>query len=431
MKISAYKIILMILSVILSSVVWLYVMFVMDVDGRATVREIKVNLEGQETLASRGLSVIYCRPEITLTFIGRRTDLVKLDKNTVSVSLDVSDVISPNRYARSHTEINYPEGFNASSVAIEYTPAASQIDFLVDKTDTKVVPVRINSNINVIEGYTYDPPIADPSAIRVNGPETILDSISYAEIWLDERDIDRTVERQMRYTLMDADGEKIEVDSRITLDCLPQEINVTVPVHKTKTVMLDVEIRDGGGVSADDVSYRIEPESIVIKGDAAVLEGINSLLLRTIELSRVMGSRSFDVIIPLPNDCENLSGENVATVYVEITGVQARALNVTNIDYINAEIPEGHDINFVTKSMTVSVRGPESLVEAVEPYNVRVVADLAGLTLAPGQMTVPAAVYIDGFGNRVGAVNDNRDYSVTLEIAPIRDDENGEPDDEP
>ena len=419
MKINAYRILLMIFSVLLSFVLWLYIMSITDVEGRMTVKEVKVNLTGEESLRARKLEVIYCDPEINLTFTGRRTDLVKLDKNTVSVSLDLSNIISASEYRDYYSEINYPENFNGDRVKEERSPE-NQIHFFVDVVDTKVVPIKLNSTIKAAEGYVHKTPEIYPPEVRITGPETILAQISSAVVWLEETDVDRTVERTMGYTLVDFEGNKVELDNYISLDCVPAEALITVPVNKTKNVGLDVELIDGGGITKDNVTVSINPETIRVEGDAAALDGLNTITLGRIDLAAISenGSQEYDIM--LPNGCESLSGETRATVTIEISGAQTRSMSVTNISHSNADIPEGYEIRFITKSLTVKVRGPNNLVEAVEPFNIRVVADLEDQTLTPGQMTVTADVYVDGFGSGVGAVGS---YRVTLDIVPIQEDD--------
>ena len=423
MKINAYRILLMIFSVLLAFVLWLYIMSITDVEGRMTVKEVKVILTGEESLRARKLEVIYCDPEINLTFTGRRTDLVKLDKNTVSVSLDVSNIIFASEYSDYYTGINYPENFGSDRVKEERSPE-NKINYFVDTVDTKVVPVRINHNITPMEDYLNEPPSAYPSEVRITGPETVLAQISNAVVWLEEIGIDRTVERTMGYTLVDSEGNKVELEYYISLDFMPGEVQITVPVNKTKNVGLDVEFIDGGGITKDNVTYSIDPETIKVKGDAAVLDGLNSITLSRIDLSAISGNGSHEYDIMLPNGCESISGETKATVAIEISGVQSRSMSVTNISHSNADIPEGYEIKFITKSLTVTVRGPQNLVEAVEPFNVRVVADLEGQPLTPGQMTATADVYVDGFGAGVGAVGP---YRVTLDVVPIQEEDDDVP----
>ena len=84
---------------------------------------------------------------------------------------------------------------------------------------------------------------------------------------------------------------------------------------------------------------------------------------------------------------------------------------MTNIT-TQGELPEGQRVSLVTRSMGVTLRGPAEELEAVEEYNVRIVADLSNVNAASGTYTVPAAVYVDDVQN-VGAIGE---YQVMVRI---------------
>jgi YbbR domain-containing protein len=337
----------------------------------------------------------------------------------VSVELDVSGMIAAYTYNMSNYTINWPDSIDEGTVSPSFP--LPQIKLIVDKMATKAVPVRVNSlksNIVPIADYIVDVPVIEPAEIRVSGPASVLDSVKYAEVILEERNIDRTVSRTMEYILVDENGAEVSYDSVVDVERIPGEVNVSIPVSKTKSVMLGVDFRDGGGItSAENVNWSIEPESITISGDPNILEGINSIVVKQIDLSMVPGDDIYEYMIPLPNECENLSGIDKATVTLEIKGVQSRTMSVTHIETINADIPAGYELKLINQAISVRIRGPLSEIEQVQPYNIRVVADLAGQTLS-GQMSVLAEVHVENF-LRVGAVGETK---VSLELVPVSGD---------
>lgn len=399
-----------ILAVLLSTLMWLYVSVVEDPEDSSEIRAVPINYIGEETLAARNLSVIENKTNtVRVTVDGRRTDLSLADNKNVSVIVDLSTITMAGTIKCAY-EVVLPDNLKNSLRVSGFSPA--YVDLFVDRTETKVIEVRLVSNIKPAEGYIAKlaSSVIEPHEVRIKGPATILDKIEYAEITLNRDDVSQTIDSIMTYKYKDIDGNEISSDN-ITADF--PEVWISIPVHITKTVSLNVDFRDGGGLTAaDNVIHTITPEEITISGDPSVVDGINVITLAQIDLSKVEAAGSREYKIPLPNDCSSLSGEETAVVKLEFTGVRAETVVTTNIEIINADPPDGYIVEVKMNEASVRIRGPEHIIGLVKPGNIRVVVDLSGQTLIPGHAQYPATIYIDGYP-RVGAVGD---YGVAIEV---------------
>ena len=111
----------------------------------------------------------------------------------------------------------------------------------------------------------------------------------------------------------------------------------------------------------------------------------------------------------------NLSGINEVTTTVHILPqLSVEAFETDNISCIN--VPEGWRADVVTKLISVTVRGRESLLEQLSAENIRVVADLKDVSAAAGQITVTARIYLDSAGTaeQVGVMG--TDYKVVVNL---------------
>ncbi len=408
------RILWIIISVLLATMLWFYVTIDQDPQGRREVLNVPITYVGENVLDSRDLSVIPGAVNtVNMTFTGRRNDLAALDNTTVTAEVDVSQILTAGT-----TKLPYKTKVPASVEKAVSTVGLLYpfVDVFIDKIDTKVVEVRSNINIATKDGFIFksDQVTLEPHEVRVKGPASLLQTISYAEVVLNRADaVEQTVDATIPCVLRDTNGSRIE-NKNITIDS--PEIHLVAPVHKTRVVQLEVEFRDGGGITnAENVTHTLSPSEIFISGDAATLDGVNVIKVGQIDLSKVPASGTYEMKIVLPNGCENLSGVSTATVDIQISGVATRALSVNNIEYINADIPAGYRINLITKEITVQVRGTESVIGLVNAFNVRAVVDLQGQALQPGQLSLPANIYIDGY-SRAGAVGE---YRVALEVVPI------------
>ena len=81
----------------------------------------------------------------------------------------------------------------------------------------------------------------------------------------------------------------------------------------------------------------------------------------------------------LPKDVDNLSGVTEVTAEITFAGLAVKTLTVTQIDVTG--LPENMAYSLDTKKLTVTVRGPEALIESITAENIAVTVDLAGGSL--------------------------------------------------
>ena len=161
----------------------------------------------------------------------------------------------------------------------------------------------------------------------------------------------------------------------------------------------------------------IEPKSLLLAGDSALLEGMNRIVLATIDLTEFTSSFTDVYTIPLDNGLRNTTGETEAKVTVEIAGLSTKSFKVTNLSYINNT--EGYAATVISESLDVTLRGQEDVLSQIKAENIRAVADLADYKESTGTYMIPVKIYIDGFTD-VGALKPaNGENSISIEIRKV------------
>ena len=383
---------------------WVYVVTTVNPEDTVTISGIPVTFYGQDEI-QQDRSLLVTEGGDTLVSIdvtGKRADLKKLSAETVSAVVDVSRLRSAGDYSLSY-EVTFAAELSDLEVSVtDRTPY--RVSFTLAKMASKTIEVKGVFDGNVAEGYMAEPMTFDHDTITIEGPEEIVNQVSYAQVILDRTNLDKTVTAELEYTLIDSAGEKVD-SSEITCDVTT--IEVTLPVVMYKDIPLSVEFIDGGGATSNDVIYDIEPSSIMISGDAALLEGISQISLGNIDLGDFGISEEYTFPILIPNDTKNVSGDESATVSVKIRGMETKTIRSTNIAFVNK--PEGYEPISMTQQLQILVRAKSTEIDKIAANNVRVVADLSEIT-APGTYTVPVTVYIDGYTN-AGAIGE---YSVVV-----------------
>ena len=201
-----------------------------------------------------------------------------------------------------------------------------------------------------------------------------------------------------RPSLPDTDG--APVDAQMVKTNVAA-VDVTLRIQRYKDITLVVEVIDGGGATVDTSSIKIEPEIIRISGNETMLEKIeDTLVLGTIDLSKMMVDTKMKFDIVLPENVTNESNVEEATVEVKFPALRIRTLSISEIEAIN--VPEGLEAEMITQKLEIKIRGPIALVERIRASDIKVTVDFAEAEM--GTATMRADVTIDSKFLDVGIV---------------------------
>lgn len=385
------KIFLAFLSLLIAMLVWMYVTSTEGVEIDKNFAGVPVVFYGEESLRDlRGLIITNVEnSSVTFNVSGSRTVLSQLDATDVYVSVDVSNITRTGSQKLAYS-IVYPSGIDTSTLS-DSSRSPVTINFDVEKLETKTVEIRAIFDGSVAEGYSVEEPVVTPSTVLVSGSAEAVSKVEYGLVVIGRQDVDRTLSFDADFDLFDADG-NIITDSELELS--QETVNVTMTVLSVKDVPLSVTVIDGGGATIDNADIRFSQETIQIAGDAETLEGINKIIVGTIDLSTIAATAQETFQIVLDNNVQNLTGITEVTVTVLISGLETRKFIITNFSCINNTT--GYEWDVLTTSLEVRVRGTSEELDALSSDNIRAVADLSGLGNATGTMERTVRIYIDG-----------------------------------
>lgn len=397
------------IALLASVCLWLYIVNVVNPEKTTLFSGVPVVFSGEEVLREDlGLIITDGSTQtVSLKLTGKRTILQKLSSENLSVRVDVSRIRKADTYEMSY-EIVYPSDITPSDLRVEGR-SPSVISFKVEKLASKTIEVRGLLDGELAEGYMAGTMTYNFDEIVIEGPEAIISKVSYALVELTRSNVDKTVMAKVPYKLMGED--KSIVDStEVTADVT--EIEVTLPVLKTKDVPLQVKFVSGGGATENDVIYEITPQIIQVAGDAATVDTMNQITLETVDLSQLMeNSTTHTVPIVLPDGIRSISGEEMATVKLTLKGLDTKTIRITK-DSIGAQnVPEGYVYDVVTTMLQVVIRAPSSEIGKISANNVRAIADLSGQT-KEGTYTANVTISIDGF-EKAGVIGE---YSCVVTL---------------
>ena len=400
------------ISILLAIIFWLYVRAENDIPMENQVRGIPIQITNEDVLESRGLMVSEIDPEtINITFEGSSSVVPRLNRNNVTVSVDVSRITSEGSYDLTYP-VAMPTNLNTTGGSgITRSSNVESIRVTVVPLYTREISIEGTFVGEVADGYQAGELEITPETVTISGEESVVNQVARAVVEVGGDALTETYTGDLPITLLDRDGNVIE-DDRISLSV--DTALVILPVQVVRDVPLTVNLIPGGGISQEDidryVKVEIDPATISVAGSAEDLEAITSISLGDIDLSTVLTTASVERNIEIANELTNISGVSRATVTITIEGLEMRTVDVSNFELRN--VSAGYHADIVTQSIDIQIRGPRESLDQISPSQILVVGDLTDIVSATGRYTVPARVYLNG-PDDVGVVGE---YTVTVQV---------------
>lgn len=404
------KVLTVLLSVVVAFGLWMYVVTVVCPESEKSYYNIPVVLDGESVLAERNLMIISKKDlKVNLKLTGNRTDLNKLNSSNITLIADMTQITEPGEHKLRYT-ISYPGDMQFGAINV-LNREPQHVTVVVAEVAKKEIPVKVAYTGALPEGYTADRQnaILDHTSVTVSGPKDIIDQIAQAKVTIDLTDRVSTITETVRHALCDEDGEPIEDVSNVTANV--SDIRVTVKIQKLKEITLTVKVESGGGITPSMAPITMDRNTILVSGSEAALKDLNEIVLGTINLGELTESATLEFTINLPDGVTNVTGINKVTVHVEMPARITKVFTVTQFKAIN--VPKGKKVVFQTEQIDVEIRGPEELLNKLNPEDIIAVVDFKDAQ--DGSASYEAVIEIKGVEG-VGAVGSG--YIVNAQVMP-------------
>ena len=398
------------MSVLLAVLFWLYVRAELDPSQTSWFYHVPVEITGSTVLTRQGLTVAnLSQSTVDLRIEGPASVLDSLSRSRkdLSVTLDVSKCTEgENKLVYTP---NWPVNINTDSiVTIDRDPET--ITVTVEKLYTSSFNVEFQLKGTVADGYQAGTPAINPETVVVSGPAEQVSRVKKVVAVLETENLDQRFAGDLPLILLDENGEQI-TDAEVTLDS--PTAYVVLPVVVVKDIPLTVNFQPGGGATIDDITYEINPKSLMVSGAESDMESLSEISLGSVDLSKVVGTNTFTFPTDLDASLENVTGSTSATVTVTVNGLDTRSFDVDNIQMVN--IPNGYQVTLATQVRTVKVRGKQEDLNNIDASQLSIVADLSDVDFT-GLYSVPASkvkVYLNA-DSSVGVIGD---YTVVVNVS--------------
>jgi len=394
-----------VLSILIAIGFWFYVVNEVSTETRDTIRNIPVVIVGEDELLEKNLLVTgQSLEDIDLKIEGSRKSLMKLTRENITVTVDVSNIPSAGEH-EVRCSISLPNTISASSVTIKNRD--NRVKLTVEDQIKKTVEVKGNFTGTLATGYEAEEFILSPAGLEITGPASLIDTVDHARVNLSGSGLTETFTGMLAVEFIDVQGNKVSVDA---VNCSVTEVYAVYPVVMVKDVPISVAFIPGGGATEENVNYKMTPEMLRISGPGKEVSALSELMLGEIDLAEVATAERFKFEVSLPDTVKCLNGEPKVIVTVALEGLASKALEVTQMKLAN--VPDGYEAIVLTERVKATVRGEESAVEAITAEQITAIADVSAFT-EEGIYKAAVSFRLDGVSD-AGVLDEGKTVSVQL-----------------
>ncbi|NLP47125.1 MAG: hypothetical protein GX347_08820 [Epulopiscium sp.] len=371
---------LKIISLLSAILLWFIVINIENPVTTQNFNHLEVQVKHQEEVTSRRKAIKFLEGKtVSVTIRGKRLELEKLRKSDIIVTADIELI---NEYGAVEIEVWVPEQFEI----VRKTPTHMKVEL------EDVVTVQKNISYDLIgepaSGYIIQEGVIKPTnSLSITGPKSQVSKIATVLVPVDVREKKKDISIYAEPIAYDQDGNEI-----LGLDKSIEQVEVYIPIKKLKTVPLQIgEWQTNPPDGYVIIDSKIEPSQVMIMGDEAVINQIQSIQLPSMDVSNVTSTTVFtqDIRSLLPQNVVLYEQQKEAKITVQIQKEILREFQIPMKEINVQRLPEGLQFRFVTRDdIPILVTGLEKDIYRVNTHSLHASIDLSGYKIGNHQVEV-------------------------------------------
>ncbi|NCB42862.1 MAG: hypothetical protein EOM59_09600 [Clostridia bacterium] len=364
-----------IIAVVIALILWVYVVNVINPPSSTTIADVPVQLLNQEVLATSGLAIAGIdQYTVDVVIEGARSDVLLVEADDITATADLFGLGKGQNYLL--VNVNVPEKITVREVK------SGRIPVLIDELVKVSKPVELNVSYDG-EGYEVGGVILSPSSVSVIGAKSLVDQVPYVQIKLSQKQLkEESSTLQCSTEAVDEEGNIVK-GVRIS----SSYVDVTASLYETKIVPLEVPV-EGVLPEGIELKSRHLPQSITIKGTKDLLESIQAVIAKPIQIGNLTEDTTLPVEPILPEGLEIAKESVDLTAVFRLSTMKEVSFEYNSEDIWIYNIPEGYHVVVLTAKITVVAKGEEAIIDVLQNTDLQPAIDAASLTAGESEADV-------------------------------------------
>ena len=371
-----------IFAVIFAFFMWIYVMAEVDPIIIRDIDSVPINITNMQELELLELTPEYGTDlNVRVSLRGRRSILnAQITKGIKTEGL-----------------INNPkEGQNI--LVVDLKDVDSNVEYTLYPSDKQInleKKMVIRKSVSVVqtgtlpEGYEIKEIKSNPASMYIEGPKSLVDSITTLMTTLDVSNYDKDFSKKLKVIPVDRDNQEVKGVS-INQDT----VFVHAIVVKIKTVPIVLDIPNSENDELKLSGYTIDPPEVVIKGKANVIDSIKEIKTEKVELLQLVENPNLKVKLVMPTGVETQTPE--ITLKSSMEKVISKEFNISKERIQisgNGQLPDISDNPDISDFIAVKITTTDKIMDTISENDIRVYIKMQEYQNNPAR--VPIHVEVD------------------------------------
>lgn len=371
-----------IFAVIFAFFMWIYVMAEVDPIIIRDIDSVPINITNMQELELLELTPEYGTDlNVRVSLRGRRSIL----NAQITRGIKAEGLIN-----------NPKEGENI--LVVDLKDVDSNVEYTLYPSDKQInleKKMVIRKSVSVVqtgtlpEGYEIKEIKSNPASMYIEGPKTLVDSITTLMTTLDVSNYDKDFSKKLQVIPVDRDNQEVKGVS-INQDT----VFVHAIVVKTKTVPIVLDIPNSENDELKLSGYTIDPPEVVIKGKANIIDSIKEIKTEKLELSQLVENPNLKVKLVLPTGVETQTPE--ITLKSSMEKVISKEFNISKERIQisgNGQLPDISDNPDISDFIAVKITTTDKIMDTISENDIRVYIKMQEYQNNPAR--VPIHVEVD------------------------------------
>lgn len=371
------------LAFVLAISVWISAVTAADPDEIHAPLKVPLEIIGQDTslmIASPLPSTV----EITLRAPRSVWEQLTAEEDSIRAIVDVSN-LSAGEHKRS---IQIQVSVRPTQIILT-NPAS--ITVTLERFATQTFPLDLSLSGQPALGYQAGDAVIDKTEIVISGPESLVQQAVRARVLINLDGARESIDQAIPVEVLDVNNAVLE-----NISISPNAIHVTVPVSQqggfrdvaVKVIVLG-QVADG---------YRLENISVfppvvtLFSEDPALVNSLPGVVeTQILDLQDASEDISTKLALNLPAGVS--AGEQSVLIQADVSPIES-SLTLSNKQIEFFGLSEGIAAQVLPQSVDVILSGPIPVLDALTAEDIRVIADVGGLSLGTHQVVLKFEVLV-------------------------------------
>lgn len=358
------------ISLIVAIFLWAYVVNNSQNDELRTFRNIPVELKNMESINEKDLLIMEPKdPTVTVKLRGKRSDLLKIQRSDISVSVDLdgygerNSTIPINVIAPPNTTVSYVSKNN--------------IMFKFEKLIKKDMDIEIETVGNLPSDHLIlTSKKASPDKITLKGASSQVSKIKKAKVVVDASTITNDTNLNLPVQLEDENGELVE-----GVELSQGFINVSLSINSTKEVPIKLKTTGSPAEGINISKYTFSQEHVSIVGAKETLDDINYIDTKPVDLTQINETTNVNIDLDLPEGIFLSDTDKKIILNIKVDKIENKEISLSdsNIEVENLGENLSWKLADENKNISLNLEGGTSDLDKVNGENIKIKLNLENL----------------------------------------------------